>query len=206
MSLLLRRRMLLNQKKPLLPSAYQQVEYIESTGTQYIDTEFIPNNKTRVIADFQLTQVTASFVFGTRNANTTTSNRQALTFNINSAGKFIFSHNYPNTMNNADTLRHTIDINKNVATLDSTVFTGEELAFTSPQSLYLFACNETNRPGYLPSKVKLYSCKIYNNRALVRDYIPCYRKSDGVIGLYDLVNDTFNTNIGTGTFKKGGDI
>jgi hypothetical protein len=53
---------------------------------------------------------------------------------------------------------------------------------------------------------KIYNVKIYTSGNLVRDFIPCYRKSDDVIGLYDLVNDAFYTNAGTGTFTKGGDI
>ena len=41
---------------------------------------------------------------------------------------------------------------------------------------------------------------------LVRDFIPCYRISDGVIGLYDKVSGKFYTNAGTGTFTKGADV
>lgn len=35
--------------------------------------------------------------------------------------------------------------------------------------------------------------------------IPCYRKSDGVIGMYDLVFGVFYQNSGTGEFLKGAD-
>jgi hypothetical protein len=41
---------------------------------------------------------------------------------------------------------------------------------------------------------------------LVRNFIPCYRKSDNVIGMYDVINDAFYTNSGTGTFIKGPNI
>ena len=37
-----------NPNPGTLPSQYQQLEYIESTGTQYIDTEFIPNSNTTI--------------------------------------------------------------------------------------------------------------------------------------------------------------
>ena len=53
---------------------------------------------------------------------------------------------------------------------------------------------------------KTYYFKIYKNKKLIRHFIPCYRKSDGVIGLYDLVNDVFYTNSGTGEFEKGADV
>ena len=43
--------------------------------------------------------------------------------------------------------------------------------------------------------------KIWNDsNVLVRDFIPCYRKSDNVAWLYDLVNNIFYTNSGTWTF------
>ena len=38
------------------------------------------------------------------------------------------------------------------------------------------------------------------------ELIPCYRKSDNVIGLYDMVGGTFYINNGTGTFTKGDDV
>lgn len=35
---------------------------------------------------------------------------------------------------------------------------------------------------------------------------PCYRKTDGEIGLFDVINREFKTNIGSGTFLKGPDV
>ena len=51
-----------------LPAGYKQVEYIESTGTQYIDTGFIPNQDTRVVIDYQLTEVEAVILLGSRSS------------------------------------------------------------------------------------------------------------------------------------------
>lgn len=38
------------------------------------------------------------------------------------------------------------------------------------------------------------------------ELIPCYRKSDGKIGMYDTVGKRFLTNAGTGLFTKGPDV
>ena len=54
--------------------------------------------------------------------------------------------------------------------------------------------------------MRIYYFKIYENGVLVRNYVPCYRISDGVIGLYETVTGTFVTNAGEGTFTKGGNI
>ena len=53
---------------------------------------------------------------------------------------------------------------------------------------------------------KIYSAKLYDNGTLVRDFIPVRRHSDGAIGMYDKVTDTFFGNAGTGTFIAGNDI
>lgn len=51
---------------------------------------------------------------------------------------------------------------------------------------------------------KLYSARCSKRHEVVRDYIPCYRKSDGVIGLYERCTKQFLT--GEGAFTKGADI
>ena len=56
------------------------------------------------------------------------------------------------------------------------------------------------------TQMRLYSCKMYNSNVLQRDFVPCYRKSDWVIGLYDIVNNTFYTNSGSWTFTKGPNV
>lgn len=53
---------------------------------------------------------------------------------------------------------------------------------------------------------KIYYCKIWNSWTLIRDFVPCYRISDSVIWMYDLVNDQFYTNSWTWTFTKWADI
>lgn len=47
---------------------------------------------------------------------------------------------------------------------------------------------------------KFYAVKIWSGGKLIRDYIPCSRRSDGKAGFYDLVNHTFNPSIGTEEF------
>jgi len=36
--------------------------------------------------------------------------------------------------------------------------------------------------------------------------VPCYRKSDGTVGMYDIIGAAFCQNIGTGAFSKGADV
>ena len=48
--------------------------------------------------------------------------------------------------------------------------------------------------------------KIYENNVLVRDFVPCYRRSDWVIWMFDKVNSIFYTNSGSWTFSKWADV
>ena len=66
--------------------------------------------------------------------------------------------------------------------------------------------DRTNNKVCRHASAKLYSCKIWDNDVLIRDFVPCYRKSDNVIWLYDMVNDVFYTNAGTGSFTKWVDM
>ena len=54
---------------------------------------------------------------------------------------------------------------------------------------------------------KVYYVKIWQNSALVRDFIPMRRNSDGELGMYDLVTNTFYPKTGgSGTFTAGNDV
>lgn len=52
----------------------------------------------------------------------------------------------------------------------------------------------------------LYGARISQDGEIVREYVPCRRKEDGVIGLYELNTGEFLTNAGTGDFVAGADI
>lgn len=52
----------------------------------------------------------------------------------------------------------------------------------------------------------IWDCLIKVGDNILFNGIPCYRKSDNVIGMYDLVSKTFIINSGSGTLEKGDDI
>ena len=56
-----------SKKQTILPDEYQQVEYIEATGTQYFEIDYIANEKTNSRGTFQITNTAkANFLFGSR--------------------------------------------------------------------------------------------------------------------------------------------
>ena len=184
-----------------LPDGYTQVEYIESTGTQYINTGFTPNQDTRVVCDVVFpgtTGTSGKYVFGSRTALTQ-----------NSYTYFSYNRKYETTYNTQDNVcyqnlitgRFIIDKNKNVTTTNGTAYSHTYANFTCPGPLYLFALNN-NGSLFGGGSLSLYSCQIYDNETLVRDFIPCI-DAGGEVGLYDLVNDAFYGNAGTGDFIAG---
>ena len=74
--------------------------------------------------------------------------------------------------------------------------------WSDENEIYLFG---RNLNGVLDDsgKTRIYSCKLYNNNTLIRNMVPCYRILDNVIGMYDIENDVFYTNQGSGNFIIG---
>lgn len=59
-------------------------------------------------------------------------------------------------------------------------------------------------PGRCCLPCQLFSCPIYGeSNALLRDYVPCVLNGNNTVGLYDLVNNTFLKNQGTGELVAG---
>lgn len=182
-----------------LPSGYTKLDYIESSGTQYINTGFKPNQNTRCVIDIEnLSSAQASF-FGARaniNAASFTYFSLSATTGRSDYGSSKQSMSFTNTVG-----RYTVDQNKNVCTSNGVTATGTANTFQLTNNLYLMAVNQADA-AIQNAKLKLYSAKIYDNGTLVRDFIPC-KNASGTIGLWDNVNSVFYANAGKGTFSTG---
>ena len=66
-------------------------------------------------------------------------------------------------------------------------------------TLTWYVCNSHGEPN-LMSSMRLYYLKMWTDDVLVRYFVPAIRNSDNVAGLYDLANGVFYTNNGTGSF------
>ena len=65
--------------------------------------------------------------------------------------------------------------------------------------MYLFGVNTSGSTNNQLGSLRIYSCKIYDNGTLVRDFKPYY-DSNGVACLFDAVSGTYYYNAGTGVF------
>ena len=82
----------------------------------------------------------------------------------------------------------------------------EIINYTCTENMYLLSEHYKGTP--LTSGIRTVKSFKYWDKDdnLLRDMIPCYRKSDNVIGMFDKVSQTFFTNAGTGTFTKGNNV
>lgn len=183
-----------------LPEGYTQLMYLESSGTQYINTGFTPNQDARIQLDCERTAANATdHFFGVRTGNSASS---AFAFYIYNSGWRWAYNNATANGTGPDIGRYFIDANKNITTINGdTILTGTYASFTAAAAAPLFAMLSAPS-GFSYGSFRLYTCRIYNNGLMVRDFIPC-RNASGTIGLYDLVNGQFYTNAGTGTFTAG---
>lgn len=186
---------------PKLPSGYTELEYIQSSGTQYIDTGFKPNQDTRVVTKFDMmqTDTTRRKLWGSGSGS------YNLDFALWNSGTTKLQSYYGTKTNDAVPITDmslNVDANKNIWKYSGETITFDKNNFTCAYSMYIFNVNKDNSPAYLPGMMKLYLFKIYDNDVLVRDFIPCKNPS-GTVGLYDSVNNQFYQNAGTGTFIAG---
>lgn len=64
----------------------------------------------------------------------------------------------------------------------------------SPYLLYYSGPSYSNIRNIVPYPMTFYSCQIYDKtNSLLRNYLPCYRKSDNFVGLYDMISKTFSS-------------
>lgn len=207
-----------NESEPNpLPVTYQQVEYIQSTGTQFIDTGVKSYTNQIAILDFEWTSISgtsailSSYTSGSGNNYYICFNRNGGTieFRAGTSNRPTISQSWQ--ANKRYKFMAEMTPTKQIIWIDNTRVANftSNTANNNETTLYLFASHDMEESGeyYARASGKLYSCTMTDNYGmLVRDFVPCYRKSDNVIGLYDRVNGQFHTNIGSGTFLKGANI
>ena len=80
------------------------------------------------------------------------------------------------------------------------------LAINVPSTTGRFCLFRMNAGGTYTFTGKIYTVKLEKNDNTLVELVPCFRKSDGEIGMYDIISNAFITNAGSGTFTKGGNV
>ena len=209
-----------------MPSNFKQLQYIQSSGSQYIDTGV----SFEVGKDFR---VNGNFI------NPSTSYRKVIAGNYAGGNESIFNielgggsnrPGYFRTYTNASGGTASdqwssfgLPVNEKVG-YDVSYYTANRLIdnvlqygnttslYSVPatpiatdsktQSLWLFL-DRRSSPSAIAYPVSIGTTKIYKDNVLVGQFVPAKRVSDGAIGMYDTVSGTFKTNAGSGAFTAG---
>lgn len=195
-----RRRLMMSIKKQ---NEYTELNYIEGTGTQYINTEVKTKQSLKIECTFSGNQI-ATLLFGARK----TISFDGLVWGFNNVDS-AFSGFGGNTQKNNTTV-NTIDDKKHTVVLSNEVYTIDNVnqilpnrgTFTEFYNIYLFTWNNANKADNRCFQGKVYEFKIYDNNVLIRNMIPVLDKN-GIACMYDKVNRKYYYNQGTGEFLYG---
>ena len=211
----------------LLPDEFRQVEYIESTGTQYIDTNVKPtiNTKVKCVLSSKKMGTNQNIAYyGARTSCSANTNFGFLNYSTSrqlrfDRGDFVFS-GYSNLVQ-AGTFYEIIQ-DKNENYVDGLKVSESNGVFDNVNyNIYIFGINENGNfiksTAWAEDEISFKFFKIYNNDEVVRDFIPCKSTTivtdvngkqcpSGTNGMYDTVEGKFYTNQGTGEFIAGPDV
>lgn len=168
---------------------YLRTDYIQSNSGAYINTGVLPTPKNFKI-EVKGIQIQSRSLFGTNGSGI---NMIHFTDNGASFARYC----YLNSIGNFGYMSgvHTFTLDTGKFYVDGELKTPIQDFDTIPEGtgtipMFLFSRNQ-NGSSEDGGDHTIYSAKIWNNGELVRDYIPCIRRSDLKAGLYDLVGQQF---------------
>lgn len=185
-----------------IPNTYQLVEFINSSGTQYIDTGCIPQLSDRI---FLVAAFYSYINFGCANFSSSPYTRCIFgTFNFN--GEYVanivfdtgttYKPQIPKNYNFNE-----FELSPTVARLNYMSVPNNNTSYPN-LSFYLFKRNVL--PTSSSDSIGVASVKYFEITGKRKMY-PVYRIADNKPGMYDIVNGVFYTNQGTDEFTVGPD-
>lgn len=195
-----------------LPAEYTSLEYIESTGQEYVDLEIQPTGKTGFFTILDITNPQANETFPSPFGARTGTGAYKLTGDLQ-VTQWSYIPGFDTEIKCPVYGAHEIEVgsiqDKGIFRVD-----GNTKQFTQKPDLvlaanaYLFAFNDlkdkaagvTANPVHL-AKMKLSAFALLEDGKVKRDLVPCKKVDGGERGLYDLVSKKFFRNAsGTGGF------
>ena len=194
------------QTEPQLPYGFMEVDYLESTGTQYIDTGVYMNSNYGVEIEAKQpnsTTGTERYLFG----DAPVSNRYIIMVTSGGTNYRCAIGASANVINASvsgyDGKFHTHKIENKTYYIDGTSQGSLSITdFTAGRTSRLFSVKTTLTLNNNYWQIR--KCKIYNETGrIIADYVPCLRMYDKKPGMFDLISRNFLINDGTGEFLIG---
>lgn len=181
-----------------------EAEYIESSGTQYVDSGVVGKSGLEVNATWMFTTSNSYAVIGS-----VSNGVRIYPFHVSSTpswgygyGSWVEAGVSP-SVNVVYNIYSKLYAGEQILAINgTTVASGTNAStYNNGANMYIFALHNSGSANN-HSSARLYGMQIYDNGTMVRDYAP-YLRSDGVYGLYDKANNKFYTNAGSGSFVGG---
>ena len=191
-----------------LPTGYTAVDYIESTGTQYIDTGVHPTSRYSIELKMSAAPSSGDKMFfgmspGSSGARWWVEYYGSRLYASISAGSGSSNAGSAPSGTFVLTMSNTGGVSAGGTQYISSFGSA---AFTTSLNAYLFCYNSNGTAAYFTS-MKVWYLKISTGDVLIRDFVPCIRDTDDEPGLYDLcgticasTGTPFYPNAGTGAF------
>lgn len=206
------------EKEMFLPDDYEELEYIESTGTQWIDTGYLVNSSNISKLKYKLDGIATNTAVGNKWWANGIGGGSGIGFYVglgngkDSPLPFTYGRGVSDTVTNVNGslgVRYKWELDMEKQTYKVWSNDGDllvSIAFTrqtptEQKTLPLFRWRRYNDQGGYIFGMKIYHMQLFDDSILVRDMVPSKRKSDNVIGMYDMVSRQFFTNAGTGSFS-----
>jgi len=192
-----------------LPSEYQDVEWIGTTGTQIIDTDYLPVDGDEMSIEFSFTSFPGSKNYYCLAATDNSDPQVQFVFGNDSGSRTLY-YKYFST-GSAKMLKTSFAVN--------TIYR-IDVASNGDCTCNGVTVSPVNNLGYATGHMRFFARMAGNINFIGRLYtfvashsgtekvnlVPCYRKSDNEPGMYDLVSGEFFVNQGTGEFVVGPDV
>ena len=193
---LLRRRMMMafaSRGESPLPSGYIRLPYVKCNGNAYINTGLYGDRDTVIDYQFMITGGSSNGIVG------------AYAQNAANAMWIVTGYNDAPTQFLNGGLQFTWPFNEVcTAILSSSGIDGTFSHSWSPtenrtsNTIYVGKSNGSTMNGIVG---RIYYCKIYQDGALIREFVPAVNALTGVHGLYDTVNGVFYASSGSSQFS-----
>ena len=185
-------------------SPYYYVEYLQSDGSQVIDTNYVLKDTDIITLNYSdpPANVTGdAFMFGNLGTYSTW-------LCLSGTGSRIYVRfGHSSSLASSKDIKKTTQVILKKGAFISSQGT-ETLSYTAMNNLTLavFTRKESNGYSSLGTAYKLHSMTIEDADGIKMDLRPCVRKEDGKVGLLDLVSETFFINLGKGSDFVAGQI
>ena len=193
-----------------LPEGYTAVNYLQSSGTQWIEMGVAPNQNTKAVLKIKIDELTrqgASLIGSRTDVN---SDDKFITYLDDYGGtRFLFRMDgqpeaipwkglttdkiYIVTLSGTEMKA---ELEDGTAVFSKTFSVSD---FTSTMTMALFRSKGVSGAYF---QGRIYSCKHYSGDELIQDFVPCL-DTGGVPCMFDFVSQKPFYNVGTGAFTWG---